>query len=297
VTVATLYGLLRGGAVKLRVTAGIFGTDEAPDLDGGPLDAVVTIDEPALDETAFARARDALEAKSGVFAVLIGSTSAIGLLRATDSPSAEAPESWRSAHAWSALATAGPMAPATTPARLRLLVETAARAGLTLVEPPITIGPRSPASTADRAVLATLLLGAVARPLVFVPSGAAPKLGLAKLREERALDGWVGRRQSAATLQERQGRPPLVDAALAVLASCAEPLHGKELLREARSRVAAAAAARSERTASSSADGRVLAKGLYAAWLDSVVDLHAADPREPLVLAHATSSGPYSPRR
>ena len=182
----------------------------------------------------------------------------------------------------------GAMAENLEPERLGKLVEAAAAAGLVLVEPDTSVlsaalarvrGMRSPRA---RALLATIALGAAARPMLFVPAGRAPKGGLAKSKVDRIADGWVA---------AGDGPPPgaetrdLLQTALAVLHDAGRdgrpPLLFKELLREARDRWSAAARARGARASVSSTDLAELATFLVRRAADESVVLYALDPADP----------------
>jgi hypothetical protein len=234
---AFLYGLGPRGAPRLVVGPG-------PDLAAatpGAADLVVTVDAPELDGVALGAARRAL-APGGAFAVMVSSASAVALLPAR------------------------PFAPPISAARIRQLVDMAGAAELVLVEPEIALLKGRPAAPAavDRAVFATFATGATARPLVFVDAASAPKR--LKLREDRALDGWI----TLATRDEPRGAAtssPLLRAALTTLARSEGPMCGKDLLRESRAHLASGASA---------GDGPALAKELVRAWLHGLVDLHAS---------------------
>ena len=276
---ATLYGLLPPAArvvfarppeVSPRGAAG--GLFDGRGVAGA--DLVVTIDGGHLDEAAFGATPP-----HGAVAVMIGSTSAVHLVAAGIAPDRTRRSAFTRALAW-AEHRRGPVAPAVSPERVRELVARAGAAGLALVEPDLALlrGATSRAPV-DRAILATIALGATARPLLFVREARAPKGGLARLRDDRALDGWVE------GLAPPPGAAPtsLVEAALDVLIEGSGPTRGKDLLREARSRWADAARALGVRAAPSASDGQALARGLVAAWLEGSIELYARDPAAPLV--------------
>jgi hypothetical protein len=263
---AALYAVGPRPSQELRVLTQIPETAEAD-----AADLVVITDSAALDEPALERARIALHRKHGTLAIVASSTAASGILGDASFPdeaaarAAGAPMSIVRTAQWAVGARRGPIAPAMSVARLREVAEHAARAGLELVEPDHAStlrGLKTPRSAIDRAVLAHVLLGAFARPLLFLPRAAAPKNGLVRVREERALDGWIAARASL----PRTAASPLLAGALAALAERAERIPGKELLREARARSG---------TSPSTSDGATLAKGLVAAWTEGVVDLYA----------------------
>jgi hypothetical protein len=186
-------------------------------------DLVVTVDEPRLE----------VFPQSKLVAVMVASTAAL------------------------AYSASEPRAPASTPERIRELVELAARQHLSLIEPELLVAAAGAKTAADRAVRATLIYGSTARALLFIETRSAPKNGLVKLHEERVLDGWI------------EARIPI--EGLAELAPNT-PTTGRDLLR----------AVRGNRPASSS-DGPQLAKLLARAWREGSVELYAADPAQPLV--------------
>ena len=242
---ATLHGLLSRG--RPRVTT----------VGEGPADLAVAIDDPPLDASALERLRDAVP--DGVVAVVVASTSAAGLVRAGLAP-APGDGAFARAAAWSVAAARGPLAPAVSAARLREIAALASAAGLVLVEPEVHgVAHRS---AVERAIFSTIAHGATARPLLFARRG--PRSGLARVRPERVLDGFVAGRGVAVP-------PPtsLAGAALSILAGKERPVAVKELLREARDGWARPASAD---------DGPALARGLVAAWIDGGIDLYAVDP-------------------
>ncbi|MDF2695681.1 MAG: hypothetical protein K0S65_4064 [Labilithrix sp.] len=270
---ATLYGLTpRTGRPRVACAPNLAGARDA--------DLVVLVDTPPLDATAFASARDAA-ARSGVVAVVVASTAAVGLVHNAESADPPGTDAYARAAAWAARHPAhAPLAPPVSAARLRELVTEAASAGLVLVEADVPRVHLQARTAVERALVATIALGATARPLLFVHEARAPKHGhLRNVREERALDGWIARHAEARVTADPTS---LLEAALAVLDEAATPVRGKDLLRAARSRWAAAAATRGERVTASSADAPALARGLVAAWLDGTLALYAADPAEPL---------------
>jgi hypothetical protein len=185
-------------------------------------------------------------------------------------------EAWRLAIKWSErgrppdLAAA---APDLDPARLVAIAEHAKRDGYVLVEP--DLAPFAPIAAAahavDRAILATLALGQIGRPVLFVPEAKAPR-GLPRLRIDRIARMRVRRRSSLRTIEEAA---PLANAALDALDAAGEGgLGAKELLREARDRRAERAKMRGERPpAAGSDDGPALHRILAIHWLHGGVDL------------------------
>jgi hypothetical protein len=174
------------------------------------------------------------------------------------------------------------------PERLGAFVEAAAAAGLVLVEPDIaTLSPalarvRGMRSPRARALLATIALGAAARPMLFVPAVRAPKGGLARWKVDRIADGWVAAADGTAP---GSGDRDLLQTALAVLHDASRegrpPLLFKELLRQARDRWSLAARARGERVAVSSSDIVALATFLVRRAAEESVLLYALDPADP----------------
>jgi hypothetical protein len=250
-----------------------------------PCDLVVTVDDGSLDPSRLA----ALGRGAATLAVVVSSTAAAGLLRADpaidsgdagDDRSAFArARAWahgqrafltRSGRSASPEAHVAGLAPPMTPTRLRALAADAAAAGLVLVEPELALvrGRPAPRFAVDRAVLATVLLGPLARPLLFVPASRAPKRGIPKLREDRVLDAWVAR--SGGTWRTPLASEPfsLHEAAFGVLAEENAPLPVKELLRRARTRSGSASAS----------DGKVLARHLLHGWLRQTIALSVTPP-------------------
>lgn len=238
-------------------------------------DVIVTVDGPELDVEAFTAAREAAS-PDGVVTVVVASKAALGLVSAA-SPAQNAEDAYARARAWGALAANGPRAPAVAPARLRDLAAAASGAGLVLVEPEVPRVRVQPRHAVDRAILATIALGGTARPLLFVREGRAPRGGLARLRDERILDGWIEGRGL------RASAPSLLGAALDTLAEAGVPVAGKQLLREARMRWTEAARAAGIRATSSAGDVGLLAKALRVLWLDGAIEVYARDPVAPLV--------------
>jgi hypothetical protein len=261
---ATLYDVApRVPRVSARTTGG-----ETADAN-----VLVAVDDPPLDGAAFAAAREAL-APDGIVAVVVSSTAAAGLLGAGVVRDPARDDAFARASAWAASVRA-PLAPPVSASRLRAIAAAAAASGFALVEPEIRLlRSRPPRTAVDRAVVSVVLRGAVARPLLFVPERRAPKNRLAKLREERALDGWI--EASTAPAAEPAS---LFDAALSALARHGGPMRGKDLLREARAIWTEAARSRGERVTLSASDGPTLAKALVEAWHTGTVELYAVDPR------------------
>jgi len=238
---------------------------------------VVAVDDPPLDASCFATARETLP-PDGIVAVVVSSTTAAGLLRAGVVRDPTRDDAYARASAWAASVRA-PLAPPVSPSRLRAIVAAASASGFALVEPEVRLlRSGSPRTAVDRAVVSVVLRGAVARPLLFVPERRAPKNGLVKLREERALDGWIEAREARV-----QAPASLLDAALVALARHGGPMRGKDLLREARAIRAEAAESRGERVTPSASDGPTLAKALVEAWHEGWLELYAVEPRPPLL--------------
>lgn len=240
---------------------------------------------------AMARLRAALlaDGDEGVIALLVGSPvtrSLVGIAREDVVASvAGRDDAYARAVVWAAArAEHATLAPALDPARLSATVEAAATSGLTLVEPELTAaspslgrvrGMRSPRA---RALLATVALGAGARPLLFVPSRVAPKGGLARTKVERLAEGWV---MAAPSSNAPAAATDIVTAALAILRAAQGPLTFKDLLREARERWTSHARATGGRATPSSADARDLATALHLLAATDDVTLYALDPSDP----------------
>ncbi len=276
--------------------------------DGARADLMLMTDDAEVAPEGFAelmkRARGAV-GDAGFVALVVGSAvtselvEAAGRARAASTASDDPREpgdayaramTWATARASALRATA--MAPAVTPARLARLVDAAATAGLTLVEPetgalaPALARVRGLRSARARALLAVVALGSAARPLLFVPSERAPKGGLARLKVERLADGWVAAAGPSAFA--REGGAADGDLALAALAILDEaagagrgPLLFKDLLREARERWTAAARARGERATVSGSDAAELAASLHRRAAHESVLLYVLDPADP----------------
>ncbi len=247
-------------------------------------DVLVTVDGPELDAGSFAAACEAIGSE-GVVAVVVASSAALGLLSAPQQPQSRlGTDAYARARAWAAHAEKAPRALAVSPARLRELVAGASTAGLALVEREIPRARVQPKHAVDRAILATITLGATAHPLLFVRERRAPKGGLVRVRDERLLDGWIeGRGIVPGTAAPVDAAPSLLRAALEALAEADAPMRGKDLLREARLRWTDAARAAGAPVTTSSADSALLAEELVTLWLDGAIEVLARDPVKPLV--------------
>jgi hypothetical protein len=232
----------------------------------------------------------------GAVVLVVGSPVARALIDAARSTHPAAglvarDDAYARAIAWAApRAATRDVAPDLDPRRLAAIVDRASTSDLVLVEPEIAAltpalararGMRSPRA---RALLTTVALGAAARSLVFVPSRAAPKAGLARTKTERLVDGWV-RAAGPRSSSEASSRTDLVRAALAVLDDAARadrgPLPFKDLLREARDRWSSDARGRGARATPSAGDARELAAALHQLAAAEDVVLHAVDPAAP----------------
>lgn len=270
--------------------------------EAGTADLVVVTDDGTAADTALAKtlatAREA--APDGVLALVVSSPVTRALTRhveaVADEASAvhEAPrdDAWASARRW-ASSRRGALAPALEPARFGRIVDAAAACGLALVEaetaiasPPLgqLTAMRSPRA---RALLATIALGAGARPIFFVPSPRAPKAGLARAKVERLADGWL-EASALDAASAPDGEPPEVDLTVAArdaLEAAARagrgPVAFKQLLREARERWSSLAREHGARATPSSRDTRDLASWLYARAAEESVRLYALDPADP----------------
>lgn len=305
IVAATIAGLLkprRGLRVLVASADAGAGANAVSDAsaDAGA-DVLVMTDEGAAADSdvasVMARAR-ACVGGAGVVALVVGSVVTSELVdaarHADRSTVARAGHGDAYAHAmeWANERSRSSMAPAVTPERLAQLVDAAAASGLTLVEPessavvPALARVRGMKSPRARALLATIALGASARPLLFVPADRAPKGGLARLKVERLADGWVEvARPSAIGEGPGASHGELVDAALAILHDAAragrEPLLFKELLREGRERWSSAARTRGGRATASASDAADLAAFLHRQAADESVLLYALDPADP----------------
>jgi hypothetical protein len=286
---ATVLGVTRL-TKGLRVTVAELGAEPSP----VSADLVVTTDHGHVDEQELPRAMARLAGSlrndgDGVIALVVGSpvtrsltaTAARGDVVASmhgrDDAYARAVV-WAASRGGRAL-----LAPPLSRERLGVVGEAAAASNLTLVEPELAAtspplarvrGMRSPRT---RAIVATLALGAGARPLLFVRSGVAPKGGLARAKVERLTDGWV----EAAARSHEPAAADIVTAALAVLHASNGPVSFKELLREARERWTAHARATGARATPSSKDARELAAALHQLGDAEEVTLFAVDPSRP----------------
>jgi hypothetical protein len=263
-------------------------------------DVVVMTDEGVVGdagvEAVMRRARQCV-GDAGLVALVVGSLVTREIVEAAAGAGAGmlAPER-HDAHAramrWGRERARDGLAPAVTPERLAQIVQAAAAAGLTLVEPESAVGApwlarvRRLKSPRARALLATVALGAGARPLLFVASRRAPKAGLARVKVERLADGWVGiSRPFGDEPNVAETATGLVRAALRILDEAARaqrpPLPFKELLREARERQAATARVLGARAGAGAGDTADLAAHLHQqAALESLL-LYALDPADP----------------
>lgn len=234
-----LHGLdegKRGPAAPRETTLGTIGE--------GASDLLVAIDDGTPDLDRALAAAHAAVRERGVFVLFVASETAVALRGESRArpheDGAEGP--WAEALAWARRRTETAV-PAVSGERLRAIVASADRAGLVLVERELggvlagSPTMRSAFPTAeDRAFVAVFARGALARPLLFVPRGRAPKNGLAKSKPERLLEGFF--RVGAIAENDATDPASLEAAALGVLrarASLSPPvIAGKELLREAR---------------------------------------------------------------
>lgn len=170
------------------------------------------------------------------------------------------------------------------------IVASAARGGLSLVEPDLAVRARGVRTSPARALFATITSGARARPLVFVRSARAPKGGLARLKVERLTDGWVAPGAARSTAQGTEAITDLTTAAITALEERGRPVPFKELLREARERWAMAARAAGRPSTPATTDARDLATALHRLAVDERVTLSMLDPGAPgWVLAQSPS--------
>jgi hypothetical protein len=215
---------------------------------------------------------------------------------ARERATAQREDAYGSAIAWASRRAAEVLAPAVAPDRLARIFDAAARAGLALVEPESAAlgsglgrirGLRSPRS---RALLATVALGAAARPMLLVPSSRAPRGSLGRLKVDRVADGWVATVPGNVLGSFPANLPgssetELVRTARSVLHDAARggrgPMPFRELLREARDRWSAEARAKGARVTPSATDSSDLAAALHRWFLVDEVRLYALDPEKP----------------
>jgi len=282
------------GLVKPRRGMRVVSADASASAEGD-VDVVVLSGRGRTDaEVAevMGRARG-LVGETGIVALVVGSLAAreLGEVARDIDARGAAPKDGRDAYGraidW-ARTRRGVVAEDLEPERLGAVVDAAAAAGLVLVEPDTaTLSPalariRGMRSPRARALLATVALGANARPMLFVPADRAPKGGLARWKAERIADGWVAAADGAAPSSADHD---LRQTALAVLHDAAREgrraIPFKELLREARDRWSLAARARGERVAVGSSDIVELATFLVRRAADETVLLYALDPADP----------------
>lgn len=254
-TAASLAGLLGRSLAGVRVRAGALGT-----LDG-EADLFVATDDGST----------AVPRVAAPLALVFSSPVAAALVRETTVTAPDAIEAYRLAREWAEARKGSDVAPPVTPERLVAITEAAAAAGLVLVEPelPLALAPLRTAfpRPVDRAVLASIALGALARPALFVPAARAPKT----LRVRPELVGWI-----RGTAPAPAGEEALVAAALDILRERGRPVPWKELLREARER-----AASTSRGTPSTGDAAKLATALERLSHHGTVELFAVDPDAP----------------
>ena len=265
--------------------AALAGADTSADL-------VVVLDAAVVAEADLATAIAGLRTQLGdgeAVALVVASPVILAPSTPTPMPTPERDDAYAQATAWASTRGSGTAsAPPFDPSRLERIIELMELRGLLLVEPEIgLVAPglgrvRGMRSARARALLATVALGASARPLLFVPTARAPKGGLARAKVERLADGWVSARDE---LEPSADESPLVRAALRVLGDAARatsgPIAFKELLREARDRWSATARASGTRATQSAGDTPELAASLYRLSAEERVDLWLLDPAAP----------------
>ena len=278
------------GVVKakrgLRVT--VAELSAAPSRASADVIVVTDVGREADVPAAIARFKAALDG-DGILVLVVGSPVTRSLV-ATARPDLVATlkgreDAYARAVVWAAARPAhAAVTPALDPERLDALAGAAAASGLTLVEPELSVA--SPAlarirgmqSPRARALVATVALGASARPWLFVPSRIAPKGGLGRAKVERLADGWV---KAATTTETPASATDIATAALALLREADGSMPFRELLREARERWTADARAAGGRATPSSADARDLAAALHRLAAAGAVTLFALDPADP----------------
>lgn len=298
------------GVLKLRrgLRVVVAGADASPDAGASAgADLLVMTDEGGIADgevaSVMGRAR-AYAGEDGVIALVVGSIVTRELVDAAGAAGeplvapgehagrAERGDAYSRAMGWAREHAGMALAAAVTPERLAHVVEAAAAAGLTLVEAesgaiaPSLARVRRMKSPRARALLATIALGAGARPMLFVPSGRAPKGGLARVKVERLAQGWVeARRPCAREVRADAPTGDLGHAALAILDEAARarrrPLPFKELLREVRERRSADARTHGARVTAGASDAADLAAFLHQRAAHESVLLYVLDPGDP----------------
>lgn len=244
---AIVHGVLEKKPNDVSMASCVLGGSAKADL-------VHLTDDPAID--------GGFERLEGAVAMVVSSPTAAALVASASASAAASASVWASASAWASTRTSASAGPPLSHARLHSLASGAASAGFSLVVPEIALAsfPRTPIA---RAVLHVFARGALAFPLLFVPSARSPKQGLPKTKLDRISEMWVASESAASSSS------PLVAAALDVLADRNDPLPFKELLRDARDR----------RGSASTADAKELASALYRLWSDAAIALFAIDPQ------------------
>ena len=292
---ALVLGLLGRTAREVREARVLVGALETLARgERAPIDLLVTVDAGVVGVDALPSALAGLRRVLGegaAVALVVGSPFAHSFVHDARNPSGAPPprdDAYALARCWAAPRAATRLAPTLDRERFARVVDAAAAADLTLVEADVaTIAPalarvRGVKSARARALLTTIALGAAARALLFVPSGRAPRGGLARAKVERLTDAWV----SAGAARAGATHPSLlVRAALTVLderASAAlPPLPFDALLRDARERWTATARASGARATPGAKDSSELAGALYRLAADERIELHAIDPQNP----------------
>jgi len=299
IVAATVAGLLKPRR-GLRVV--VAGANVSPGAGAGAgADLLVMTDEGVVadgDVAPVMRSARACIGDAGIVALVVGSIVTRELVDAADDAgeslvaSGAHGDAYARAMEWARERTRAGLAPSVAPERLAHVVEAAAAAGLTLVEAesgavaPALARVRRMKSPRARALLATIALGAAARPMLFVPAGRAPKGGVARVKVDRLADGWVeARRPCAREVGAASPDSDLIRAALAILDEAARarrrPMLVKELLREARERPAAGTRTQGVRPTASASDTADLAGFLHQRAAHESVVLYALDPGDP----------------
>lgn len=291
---ALVLGLLGRTAREVREARVLVGALEKVACgEPAPVDLVVTFDAGFVEEAALPAALAGIRRVLGpgaAVALLVGSPVAHSFVLDARNGSTVLPprdDAYSLARRWAAPRATARLAPAIDEGRLARLVDAAVGADLTLVEADVaTVAPalarvRGVRTSRFRALLTTIALGATARALLFVPSGRAPRGGLARAKVDRLTDAWV----SAGAARTGAAHPSaLVSAALTVLGERAGTLSAMPfdaLLREARERWTRDARAAGARATPSAKDSSELASALYRLAADERVELHAVDPQNP----------------
>ena len=291
-----LLGVLGRSARDLRGARVLVGALETlATAEPAAVDMIVMVDAGVVEDAALPAALAGVRRVLGegaAVALVVGSSITRTFVQdarnpAPPSPPAPREDAYALARRWAAPRAAVRLAPGLDADRFGRMVDAASAADLVLLEADVaTVAPalarvRGVKTSRARALLGTIALGAAARALLFVPSGRAPKGGLARAKVERLADVWV----SAGGAGIGPTHPSaLVSAALTVLgerAPASPPIAFDTLLREARERWTSKARASGARATPSARDSLDLASALHRLAADERIELHAVDPLNP----------------